>query len=322
MIYIVAQDFIEWREHARELLMRAVLPENITWQTEQCHSLVFDDEGDYLRLPCVKNAISMPREFVELAKNVACFRDDTRWSLLYSVAWRIQYEDRNILQYTVDDQVSRLFSMQKSVGRDKHKMKAFVRFKKVCDIVLDQSSQLAAPLEALEHEQLPSPSSHHGGCSNVKTAEYFAAWFEPEHYIVPALMPFFIKRFNNMCWSILTRDICAHWDCEQLTYTQGLAHPPEMKDDEEELWKEYYKNIFNPARLKLKAMQAEMPKKYWKNLPEAPLIAELTRSAHYRSLHMVEESTTSAWKKTEKSKYVKEKQKALRARVGKRDFVD
>ncbi|MGO7668145.1 DUF4130 domain-containing protein, partial [Rhizobium ruizarguesonis] len=30
----------------------------------------------------------------------------------------------------------------------------------------------------------------------------------------------------------------------------------------DDLWRTYYASIFNPARLKLKAMQAEMPKKY------------------------------------------------------------
>ena len=41
------------------------------------------------------------------------------------------------------------------------------------------------------------------------------------------------------------------------------------------LYSDYYRSIFNPARLKVRAMQAEMPKKYWKNLPEASLIADL-----------------------------------------------
>ena len=53
--------------------------------------------------------------------------------------------------------------------------------------------------------------------------------------------------------------------------------PPE--DAREELWRTYFQNIFNPARLKVKAMQAEMPKKYWRNLPEASLIPGLIAGA-------------------------------------------
>jgi uracil-DNA glycosylase len=47
------------------------------------------------------------------------------------------------------------------------------------------------------------------------------------------------------------------------------------EDEVEEFWKTYYASTFNPARLKLKTMQGEMPKAYWKNLPEAALIPEL-----------------------------------------------
>jgi uracil-DNA glycosylase family protein len=54
------------------------------------------------------------------------------------------------------------------------------------------------------------------------------------------------------------------------------------------LWLTYYASIFNPARLKVKAMQAEMPKKYWKNLPEAALIPELVAAAPSRVAAMAE----------------------------------
>jgi hypothetical protein len=36
---------------------------------------------------------------------------------------------------------------------------------------------------------------------------------------------------------------------------------------------------FQPARVKVHAMQVEMPKKYWRNLPEATLIPELLHEA-------------------------------------------
>jgi uracil-DNA glycosylase len=57
----------------------------------------------------------------------------------------------------------------------------------------------------------------------------------------------------------------------------------------EGIWRTYYRSIFNPARLKLKAMQAEMPKRYWKNLPEADLIEELSRGSSVRMDGMLAE---------------------------------
>jgi DNA polymerase len=60
----------------------------------------------------------------------------------------------------------------------------------------------------------------------------------------------------------------------------------------EELWKSYYKSIFNPARLKVKAMQAEMPKKYWNNLPEAELVGELIAGGGRRVAGMMREEAS------------------------------
>jgi DNA polymerase len=57
----------------------------------------------------------------------------------------------------------------------------------------------------------------------------------------------------------------------------------------EGIWRTYYRSIFNPARLKLKAMQAEMPKRYWKNLPEADLIESLSRASSVRMDGMLAE---------------------------------
>ncbi|MDP3604764.1 MAG: UdgX family uracil-DNA binding protein, partial [Polaromonas sp.] len=61
-------------------------------------------------------------------------------------------------------------------------------------------------------------------------------------------------------------------------------------DAGEKLWLTYYENIFNPARLKMKMMQKEMPRKYWHNLPEAVLIAPLAAGAHERNANMVDQA--------------------------------
>ena len=70
----------------------------------------------------------------------------------------------------------------------------------------------------------------------------------------------------------------------------------------EELWRTYFSNIFNPARLKVKAMQSEMPKKYWKNLPEASLIPDLIAGAEKRVQTMRERMPTIASAHLEKIK--------------------
>jgi len=114
------------------------------------------------------------------------------------------------------------------------------------------------------------------------------AWFEPEHHIVEATAPFFARRFTNMRWAILTPERSVRWDGSELAFGPGGRRdeaPP--ADAGEALWLTYYRNIFNPARLKLKMMQKEMPKRYWHNLPEAQLIDTLTAQADERSMTMI-----------------------------------
>jgi len=64
-------------------------------------------------------------------------------------------------------------------------------------------------------------------------------------------------------------------------------HDAPAADAHDDLWRTYYRSIFNPARLKVQAMQSEMPKKYWKNLPEAEIIHELIASSENRVRTMI-----------------------------------
>jgi DNA polymerase len=116
----------------------------------------------------------------------------------------------------------------------------------------------------------------------------FVAWFEPEHHLVRANARFFVDRFNSMRWSILTPEISLHWDGETLSEGPGASKTDAPQDDPTEaVWKTYYASIFNPARLKTGAMLKEMPRKYWKNMPETALVPELIKGARARETAMV-----------------------------------
>ncbi len=114
----------------------------------------------------------------------------------------------------------------------------------------------------------------------------FVAWFEPEHFIVPRTAGFFQRRFTDMDWLIATPKGSAAWNGEELKTSREPAARPEAEDETDELWRTYFANIFNPARLKIRAMQSEMPKKYWKNMPEASLIPDLIAGAERRVAEM------------------------------------
>lgn len=197
--------------------------------------------------------LSLPREFAALARFVACHSAPDRWALMYEVIWRLKHDEPHLLSLSGDPLIRRLRNYDKSVHRDYHKMKAFVRFKKVAE-------------------------NHR---------EQYVAWFEPEHHIVELCAEFFVKRFTNMHWSVLTPLGCAHWHDGTLSFTAGLKDAYKPEDNLDELWRTYYKNIFNPARIKLDAMRAEMPQKYWQHLPEAELIPALVLGADQRVDQMI-----------------------------------
>ncbi len=77
--------------------------------------------------------------------------------------------------------------------------------------------------------------------------------------------PFFARRFADMPWSILTPDVCAHWDGHVVSFTPGIGKAEAPTEDRlEETWRRYYASILDPARLKVN----------WRNLAEASTITE------------------------------------------------
>ncbi len=243
-------DFEGFRRWASAGIACGLTPDQIVWRTRAAAADLLAGAP----LPDPKETITAPKSYGALARRVILHSDPARFALLYRLLWRIKREEPRLLQIAADADTARARDMEKSVRRDMHKMKAFVRFRRT---------------------------------SNIK-AEHYAAWFEPAHYIEEAIGGFFARRFPNMIWSILTPRVSTHWDGEALSFSQGVGREAAPQDDDlEEFWRTYYAAIFNPARLKPDAMRAEMPVKYWKNLPEARLIRPLMQEARKRETAMI-----------------------------------
>ncbi len=239
--------FEAWRSEARALLIKGVAPEDTYWESNP--SFLSPAETNLRPLSYPK----VPPEFFEMAKFVACARDNDRWSLLYRIIYRLNHENPNLMKVSVDKDIHRALNLAKSVRKDIHKMHAFVRFKKI----------------------------------EVDQIETYVAWHKAEHLIVPLGTPFFMRRFGDKPWSIFTPDASAHWDLKELTFAEGIPqHEFEHQDAFDEIWKTYYKSIFNPARLKIKMMKSEMSPKYWSSLPEAEIIRDLIRDTPMRLQNM------------------------------------
>lgn len=254
--------FEAWRESARELLSLRVPPSEVLWSDDVQEPALFAPSNETLPRFAVPN---VPSAFLDMARSVAAHTDMSRWSVLYRVLWRLTHGDeRQLLAISTDPDTRQLQQWCKAIGRDVHKMHAFVRFRLV-------------------------------GVNEITGREQFVAWFEPEYRIVRLAAGFFEKRFAGMDWSILTPNECVHWDGSAIHFTAGVSRSEAPDEDAlDELWRTYYRSIFNPARLKVRAMQAEMPKKYWKNLPEASLITDLIAESGGRVEKMLTTESRSA----------------------------
>lgn len=252
-IVSASNTFESWRDIARTCITAQLKPSDILWSLEgTSNDDLFAIYPAHIAL-AEASAPKVPRQFLEIARRCVCHSDPERFALLYQLLIDCEKSPQIIENYAAP-LVAKVLLMSKSVSRDMHKMKAFVRFKE------DLNEQAKK--------------------------RRFTAWFEPEHYIVEQTSDFFVNRFHDMDWAIATPKGSAFYANNSFKFDPAPAPKIEAADDTEELWKIYYANIFNPARLKLKAMRSEMPKKYWHNMPEAVLIPELVRNADKRVADM------------------------------------
>jgi len=261
-------------------------------------------------------ALSVPRAYVELSATVALHCDPRRWDVLYRVLYRLCHGEPRLLFIETDEDVRRLRLYEGAVGRDVHKMHAFVRFRRAT---------------------LPDGRA------------VFASFYEPDHDVLRRAIPHFVARFGDEAFAIFTPRASAMFDPERACESAGPASEPRSDaaacnagesgaaapaaeprsgaaGSAAEPWAEgaapgvtfakgvpdasaafaafrsdtaredeitghfqaYYRSIFNPARLNERAMRGEMPRRFWGLLPEARAIPELVAGAREREARMLE----------------------------------
>lgn len=247
-------DLDGWRTAARKLCAAGIAPAQVSWRPPSAAPSLLGGDPEPSPSPDAEARVRASKRFVELARRGAHLRDPQRFARLYALLVKLQ--DRpGLLDDLTDPDAAWLAAADKAIRRDVHKMHAFVRFREAG--------------------------------TGADGRERFAAWFEPEHRIVELAAPFFQRRFSNMDWLIVTPDAVAAWDGTTLSYGPGGTRDQAPGEDAvEDQWRAYFKAIFNPARLKVSAMTSEMPRKYWKNLPEAALIPQMIAEAETRNRAM------------------------------------
>jgi probable DNA metabolism protein len=132
--------------------------------------------------------------------------------------------------------------MEKSVNRERHRMKAFIRFQETADGI-------------------------------------FYAPIEPDFNVLPLISQFFKNRYADQQWIIydLKRNYGLYYDLEKVEEIV-LEETPDMKvasdllHGKEELygllWNDYFKSTNIVARKNMKLHIRHVPKRYWKYLTE------------------------------------------------------
>ncbi|WP_213806751.1 UdgX family uracil-DNA binding protein [Granulicella sp. dw_53] len=293
---LLQPDFEAWREAAREALHSGYAPQDLDLQdaTASASLALSLDTGE------APTGTSFPRPhtsqaFLETAVFAAANRNPDRWNLLYRILYRLQ-TDRVLLSQESDPDVAELLRLSAQVQREIHQMQVFVQFRKVLragelvlsdhrPVVLDETLPPPSPNQPEPHhlvlatptpfgtnktelEQcLPAEPPPNQPPAPDEDCEYFIAWYQPEHRILPLAAPFFAKRFAILRWTILTPDAIISWNPVSKTLTSAPGIPRETAPSEEELedlWRTHYAEIATPIPLN------PVPKPKPRVLPMAP----------------------------------------------------
>ncbi|WP_017903855.1 TIGR03915 family putative DNA repair protein [Pseudomonas asplenii] len=244
-------DFATWRGQARTLLGHGIDPVDVTWSQGPVADLLAGSTP----LPTGPGVFCarVPAALLTQLEQAARYRGEQRWNLLYEVLWRVAHGDRTAM-LAGDRLGSELQRRIRQVGREAHHLHAFVRF-------------VPLPEALAERLQLD-----------------LVAFHEPAHDILASASGHFAERLGRQRWLIATPRDGIRFDGETLDYRRHCPEPwrqwaRHAEDPGAELWLTYYRHIFNPARVNPDAMRQHMPGRFWRHLPEGPLIPRLVGQA-------------------------------------------
>ena len=181
-------------------------------------------------------------------------KEDIGTTLFRVVKYAIDYPNRQIIQDLGNLDVLELVQTVKSVGREKHRMEAFVRFEHTTDDI------------------------------------YFAR-VEPDFNVLPLIGEHFRQRYQDQHWAIydLTRGYGIYYDKSTSTPTRPAAlqtitdlddavlrNPASIHSPDEQryqqFWQGYFTNVNIKERKNPKLHKQYLPQRYWKYLSEKQVL--------------------------------------------------
>ncbi|WP_201574997.1 TIGR03915 family putative DNA repair protein [Psychrobacter sp. H8-1] len=181
-------------------------------------------------------------------------KDNIGTTLFQVVKYAIDYPSRHIMQDLVNLDVLELVQTVKSVGREKHRMEAFVRFEHTTDDI------------------------------------YFAR-VEPDFNVLPLIGEHFRQRYQDQHWAIydLARGYGIYYDKSQSTRSRPAAlqtitdlddavlhNPASIHSADEQryqkFWQGYFTNVNIKERKNPRLHKQYLPQRYWKYLSEKQVL--------------------------------------------------
>ena len=181
-------------------------------------------------------------------------KDDIGTTLFQVVKYAIDYPSRHIMDDLGNLNVLELVQTVKSVGREKHRMEAFVRFEHTIDDI------------------------------------YFAR-IEPDFNVLPLIGEHFRQRYQDQHWAIydLARGYGIYYDKSQSTPKRPAAlqtiteldeavllNPASIHSEDEQryqrFWQGYFTNVNIKERKNTRLHKQYLPQRYWKYLSEKQVL--------------------------------------------------
>jgi probable DNA metabolism protein len=212
---------------------------------EEIHEVIADNAKAARVWEGLRKKLS--RDWLETFYKVYLAEDPQTFSDMFNFARYIFDNPPGAEDNFGNEYIMAISKMERHISRERHRMKAFIRFQKTADGI------------------------------------YYCP-IEPDYNVLPLVATFFKNRYADQRWIIydVKRKYGLYYDLdrvEEITYdfvanidTSKIVLPAAMADDKEELasllWKDYFNSTNIPARKNMKLHIRHVPKRYWKYLNE------------------------------------------------------
>ena len=241
-IYIYDGGFISFISLVVELLKRKIVPDDI--KLADSYEIGLFDKEVFLKVESGKQNIELikkklSKEALYCIYNVFLSNNKNKEMIIYDFLINYFKYNNKVFGMIRIASVNESIKISKYVREETHKLKGFLRFKK------------------------------------MKNNFYYGE-ISPTNNVIGFLSNHFRKRLKEDCWIIkdTNRGIYAIYDKKKVIYLTNdevISLNLESSDSEElieDLWKTFHKTVAIASRENRRCQQNFMPKKYWKNMLE------------------------------------------------------